>query len=580
MLENNFKMQQYTTICQQSQLINQQIQISPYANEYYKNSNEVMGNFLKFVNSQRNLLEEQAKAHLIDALHNKFTQLSLKPIFTGELNIIIRNPHANIEKIIPRDMAKAAKYIGTETNTDIYSCVMSICSAICIAARGRYRVQLERNWSEMLNIYLLIAKKSGEKKSAVSGMLLNPFLQFIEEKQKSYQISKDESMPIQDSMIKFKNDLEKKARIEYLGYINEHGETQDSLESLAKRLKQIQNITSDHIVKISEEPEIFCDIATPLGLAQKLSSQGEAIAMLGAEASFLSSKHIENSSLVQLLLKGYGGERFIHDTSNTKKNIRLTNPSINFLLLIQTEVMNDLYMNKNLNNVGLLPRIIPVFANQFDYTITKPSLLGTYNFQTEVFDEKILKILNTTYTQDKNKEIKSLYCDSNAHSYIKNFELQNSQDLLCGRYKHMSAFIRKLHGQAVRIAGAIHCWNHDEPHKHDITQEEMQAGVELALIGRDHANIAFDSKSREAKRFAMKILKYIYRQDWTRSQPLITTTDLQRNISKLTKENCLPALDYLAERNFICLHHEPRHATICIINPNLFRINIDALSEF
>jgi hypothetical protein len=549
-------------------------------NQRYVEEINMQEEFLQYLQIQRKIIEVEKLNNLIRTIEYKYSELSNKRIHLFKSTIEVSKN--SIKKIIPKEMHDIAEYIGVTTNTDIISCVFSLCTAISIATRGRFCVKFNNCWLEMINIYTFIAKNSGEKKSALCELLKSIFKKFIIKKRtlSSQQINKKGRHQHFIRKVKSKRELDMAS--EYCKVARKVGETPEDLKILLVEYSEFEVMYDEFIQKPYTQEEIFWDVSTPLGLARKMRDQGETIALMEPEASMLNSKHFKNGGFNMFLLKGYGEESFQYDTAVSRNNIYLQHPSINILLFLQTRLILDFYKNESFKEIGINPRIFPIFAEKyysFDFfgvTDIKPSVNHDCM---DIYERKIQEILDFCYTQDPEREIFDICCDANAYSLIKDFEAENSRDIDAGLYQNMVPFIRKLHGHASRLAGVIHVWNYPRPHEHPIDVNEMQAGIALAKIAREHAIVAYNSELREIKHYAIKILEHIRRQDWSRSRPLISSTDLQRNVYGLNKAKCHLALDFLEEHNFMQQHHEPGHARLCILHPDILNVNFDSLAD-
>lgn len=539
---------------------------------------EIKKRMLDTLQVNRKYFEQEKLYNLLQVLEDKYFDLGNQQImlFTNDASI----KQHNIKEYVPKDMYQIARYMGDTVNTDIFSCIMAILASTAIAMRSRYRLSLDRYWTEMINLYILLAKNSGENKSTLCEMVKQPHRNFLSRRRKSKVLKNERLREMQPTIRDAARDHKRALISWHTREIRKFGESSKSTKTLIDGLISIKDDFSQYIIPQTAREEIFFDVTTSLGLVKKLLSQGETLAMIEPEAAMLLSKFFKDKSLIPILLKSYGAESYQYDSSTPGRCIFLERPSINILLMLQNSVMFELFDNELLMNIGFLPRTLPIIGGHFDNHIQSDYPIIVKNWMS-VYDDKISSILEFTYTQDIDREIFDIPCDPDARLLALDFREENLRCLEAGQYLHMAPFMRKLHGTAVRIAGCIHGWTFPRPHEHPITVKEMKAGIALAKICRDHANIAFDTKTRETVRFAIKILKYLLKQDWTRSQPLplISASDLQRNIAGLNKAKCLPALDFLEQHNFIRQHHEPRYAPLVILHPNLFQVNLDHLTD-
>lgn len=510
-------------------------------------------------------------------LENKFLELEKFKPSAFKKHEIQNIP--GIENNIPPDMAAFANEMGQTTDTDFLSCVSATCACTAISMRGRFQVRLDNHWSEMVNLYYMIAKNAGERKSALVEFIKPPIKNFC--LSKSQKIQEQHTTPSNvhpSQIVKIKIARERSIIADHIKNINANGEPHDSMTSLFKKISEMNKQMDPYIAKEYIREEIFWDVSTLLGLLKKLDKQGEAIALLEPEASLLLSKHFKEETLIPLLNKAYVGESYQYETANTKNVINLEKPSINMLLLLQTEIMVQFFSNQKHENIGILGRILPIFASNYvkpEFSCASRFLDEDMQTPSQIYASKMNKILEFTYTQDRNREIFTINCEKAAYDKIKNIEFNIKKIINQGRYPHMVSFMNKLHGHAVRIAGAIHGWNHARPHEIPITESEMQAGIDLAVYSFSHADLAFNTELRQTKKLAYKVLRYLLNQDWTHSSPIISASTLQAYVRGLNKNNCPATLQFLEDHNFIRQHHEPGYSTLCILHSELSQLNLD-----
>lgn len=574
--DNQSSCQQLVNHCgamQQSQNYNTQYQAYPCV-QVMPNT-EIQKKFLEYIRINSKISDVFKTQNLIQTLEIKYNELSSRNI------LHISNPKISnytFSDYIPHDICMFAEEIGRATNTDMFTCIMAICGAIAIALRGRYRIRLNAFWTEEMNLFIIIAKKSGQRKSAIVKYLKIPITDYLERKLRLLREQNKNCYNVNHSQIvTIKKAKERLIIKNYIHDIKESGEDTNSMDILLTELSHLNDEMKKYIPEDNNPAEIFCNVTTILGLLQNLKQQGETIALLEAEASFLFSRYFKENSFITLLNNAYDGESYQYNSS--KNNINIHHPSLNMLLFLQTKFMVEHFANENLDSLGYLPRMLPIFASDFVDIENDPTLWGMEGipYPSAQYSERISKILDITYTQDQDREIYDIVCEPEAYDMIKKFEASNGKDSSNNAYPHMESFISKLHGHAIRIAGAIHGWNHLEPHKQPLTVKEMEAGIYLASIVREHANIAYNTELKNARENALKILRYIVRQDWSRSNPLISSTQLLQNVG-LKKSQCIPALDFLEKHNFIRQHHEACHAILCILHKDLPNINLNTLT--
>lgn len=532
------------------------------------NNNKI---WLDYINTNRKMVDEVNNQDLLHTIFLKHIELSNRILVPLQKHEIINN--IDYFKLLPKDLIGCSSDMGRRSDTDIYSCIMGILESISIAMRGRYIVCLEKYWSEIINLYLFIAKNSGERKSALLELLKSPLLNHMTQKNICFK-NKSGFNVDKSQIVKYKKARENEIFSSHIKKISKNGETQSSMSELMNTLENLNRDMSPMLEAENKPMDLFWDTSTLLGLIKKIYNQGEATALMEPEPSILFSKAFKEKNLTTLLDKAYKGESYGYETSVS--SIRIEKPSINILLMIQTEFLYDLYEDNFYKNSGFLPRILPIFGSSFipleekSTGNSKATLICNYMRK---YEDKITNLLELSYTQDRNRKFFEITCNDDAINLIKKFEYTNSSAIKNGQYSHMIPFMKKLHGHAVRIAGAIHAWNNPQPDEVPITSKEMEAGIALATIARDHANHVFNTELKQTKKYAIKILNYLVRQDWKHSRPFILATHLQQYIRGLNKATCYPALNFLEQHNYICQYEKPGHPRLCILHKALLNCN-------
>ena len=481
----------------------------------------------------------------------------------------------NLE-LFPKDLIEVVEYNASLAELDKNSVLLATLGSIASAMCGRYVVQVDDGWKEAGCLYAVNAAPSGYRKSVVMSNLEKPFNHHFEELNIEFE---DQSATYAE--IKGHLDLLKKKIV--AACVNNHmkesfesgiysGNPKEALADLQRLVDDLDRDANLAKPRFSSSPQIFSSTGSKISIGANMSRQGEYTCIHEAEGGFFEGEVAFKSGHPDLFLKAYDMESYDYKSNNVG-NITMRRPAMCINAFVQPDVLQKWYQNTKLQGRGMIQRFLVLFAfkpieihqNMCLPTPTKSGSMLAYN-------SKISEMLKRNFTQDKNREIRTVTVTPDAYAYIKAIEKGFKQNIDSGRYLHMQSFLSKAHGSVVRLALCIHAWNNPTPEECPITQEEMFAAASLMDVIVEHASSAFAPEYAQKCTDASEILTWIYRCDWT-ERKYFTDVEVRTAISGLTKKQCHAALDLLERHNYIRQYHEAGRDRLCVLNPRLAEKN-------
>lgn len=469
--------------------------------------------------------------------------------------------NASYLKYLPRDLVECLSYIRSITGYHDTAILLLIISCINIAMRGRYAVRLDDNWVEQLILYSIILAESGQKKSQLLDLAVSPHKAFEEKLISSFFSQKhrqrEYAAMMKKGIDKLRKDIVKKASAES----REHS---DEYRNFFRRIADDSSKLADAVKEFEtggmSRPGLFIDSCTDKSLIRTMSERGGGHAIAQAEGNKLLDQMKDTRFDLNVFLKGYTMESYSHSTA-TGGETHIKNPFLNILMIVQPYIGARLYESERFAAVGLTPRFLPFFVSGLDTWHKRECGTTWYNLVT--YNSKITAMLERNYTQDSEREIYEIGVTAEAYWEIKEFERYIAEKHEAAGPEHMKAFMRKLHGTAVRIVGIIHAWNYDNPEEYPISREEMLAGIHIAWSIAPHAEYALNPSGLCAYKNAQEILKWVRRH----KHPRFDSKEIAQYSGVTATAKIFPALDLLEQHNMLTQLITPKKPRLCVMHP-------------
>ena len=209
-----------------------------------------------------------------------------------------------------------------------------------------------------------------------------------------------------------------------------------------------------------------------------MAGAGGGQAIIQPEGTTLIKQMKDSKFDPKIFLKSYGMEDF-YDGTVPGGIVSVPNAFLNILVFLQPGVAAELYKNPKLMSSGLSARFLPYFVPPAGAPCATPENLNAE--AAAVYSRKLTSMLERNYTQESNREIFRIQLEPSARQEIENFQHElRASSYLNSCHDSLKFFADKLVGTAARIAGIIHAWQVDEPENYYLSQQTMQAGIQIA----------------------------------------------------------------------------------------------------
>lgn len=538
----------------------QQMVYIPTINEM-QTATDYMKSFTGYADAVKKYQELYTESFESSRAHQKWYALSQKQIqnLSGFIQCRDRIQFGQI----PLDLQHIVNDIGEITGWDFEAVLILILGYINAAMRGRYHVQIRKNWIEAIVVYILMITQRGQLKSRLHQMLCVAFEEFQEKLISRYKGDKEKELRVSKTLSKAKSMADtfllKSALKEAC---DENGDVDIAnflaqAHSFAEEMAEYSDLGSSHL----SDPSFLMDGSTYKKCMRIMSEAGGGVAILQPEATTLIEMIKDPRFDPKIFLKSHGMEYF-SDATLPGGCIEVKNPFLNIVVFTQHGRARELYTNQKLVDSGLADRFIPFFPPRAKEPSATPE-----KFNDEVlknYEQKIMAMLERNYTQEKDRQIFTISVEPNARQEIENYRTEMKN--VCDKYVHVDQFefLSKLAGTASRIAGILHAWQYDKPHETLLSQQTMQAGIQITRVISDHAWHALSPSGFRAVADAKKILEWVRRHQYS----FFTSREIAQGSGVKINEKIFPALDLLEQHNILTQHITPKKPRMCMMHPN------------
>ena len=522
--------------------------------EGLRNEMTINNTFSGYIESRER--REKAELRVLDAQQQNIfrQQLAQRPIFSVPTDLDIRAEFPLAA--FPSNMARIIREVADSLQVPIEAVGSALIGASSIAARGNFQINVKPGHNEALTTYIMVGLASGGRKSAIVGFFRRIFNTVEQELQIAFDTDATECMLTKDVLKSIKKLVQK----EELATLLPEGALSytETAAIVAEKLKSIQ----EDIDKVYWRPRFLVDSPTLKELAVAMGTQDEAIGIMEAEGGIWKNRVLSNVD--DILLKGFTMEPFSDETS-TAGSVILNAPCLSICSLVQMDVAETLYSRSKLKDHGVLPRILVVFAKWRGgpKRVDIPPISAD---ATDFYEDKIRSLLNITRPEGQKgvRTWHTIELSSEARAALLPFEQEINRRIHEGHFANFESFGEKLIGHAIRLAGIVHLWEHQEPHADPIGDKAMQAGIQLARFYSQHAMAAFDLERLQGLKFAHKILNWIKREHIK----FFSKRDAQRSIGRCQAQDIQAGIDQLEHCGILGQYVTSTHSLRCIVNPS------------
>ena len=368
----------------------------------------------------------------------------------------------------------------TQTPPDLVAVIVLAVLSTILAKR--YVVRVRNQWVEPVNLYLVVALASGERKSAVVRLAIAP-VQKLEAKMQA-----EVAIPSREAEARSKAAQAEAKKAQKAAEDAPEDRREELLQEAVDAKARAEEIT------VPTRPRLLADDITQEALTSLLEEQDGKVSILSAEGGvfeILAGRYTDGQPNIDIFLKGHSGDAVLVDRKGRPPE-RVDDPAITLGLTVQPEVVKGLARNRGFRGRGLLARI---------WFSLPSSRVGARKIEPEEIPDLVLLEYETNMLamgQKKSKweldEPVVLVLDDAAQRRLLAFQKELEPRLApTGQLGHIADWGGKLVGGAVRIAALLHvASNPSSIPSTEISSDTMAAALEIAEYFIPHALAAFD----------------------------------------------------------------------------------------
>lgn len=418
----------------------------------------------------------------------------------------------------------------------------AVLAVLALGVQKKYNVHPMQDWYEPGNLYIAIIAEPSERKSPTMKEIMIPVYEY--EREENERISPDITAyktkkeilenRISSAVKNLSKSGKKKGDEKYLDM--------GDIDALQNELEELEEVFPIRLA---------VDDVTMEVLGKLLEQNNERIGIMSTEGgifNILAGMYNKDNAVIDIVLKGYSGDRFIQDRV-TRKGVSLNNPLITILLYVQPIVIKEIMENSEFIGRGLNARFL--------YSIP-PSTIGKRRYRVMKISDiermdyvDAIKRIFAIPVPDKPKTIE---LDKDADKLAEDFfyEIEKEMEDASPEFK---AWLGKLHGTTMRMALSLHCLEYiEESEFHKISGETMENAIQMGRYFKAHAEAAYGIMGLMDPP-EVKDAKYIMKRIDSTGQMEIKLRDLQKlckgRKGMETREGMIPGIRCLIEHGYM-----------------------------
>ena len=435
------------------------------------------------------------------------------------------------------DMVKATS-ISTETPLEL-AAMMGL-AGLATCCHKKFSVRPEAGYFEPVNLWVVSAMDSGNRKSAVLQAMAAPLIAW--EREQTEKTAK--------RIVEMEADRKtKELRIQHLrGRIAK--EENVNLEAAKKELAALEA----DLPEIPTIPRLWTQDVTPEKLGQLMADHDEKMSILSDEGGIfdiMAGRYNGGVPNLDVFLQAHAGTSVRVDRG-TRKAVFMHHPALTIGLSPQPEVLRALDNKPGFRGRGLIARFLYTLPeSKLGYRVLRANPIPESVSDAYETGIRSLLDLHPTLDTDGNPRPHVLSFSTDAWREWKEFQRIVESDMReGGRFEHIQDWASKLPGAMARVAGLLHCAENANPHVTEIASDTMKRTLALGALLCEHALAVFDAMSADpAMSKARRVWRWVEQQR-TASFTLRDCWHPLRGTFKRVKD-IEPALEILVERRYL-----------------------------
>ncbi len=428
---------------------------------------------------------------------------------------------------------------ATQTPTDLAGSVALAC--LSTAAGGKVLVQVDRSWTEQVNLYIVTALPPGSRKSPVFRAMTGPL--------------SDAEVALQETTAEQRVEAELAARIA-------HARAEDLAKKAERATANPQEALADATaaakeaaaIVVPELPRLMTDDVTPESCISLLATHGGRLAVLSAEGDVfatLTGTRYSAAPNLGVFLKGHAGDKLQVDRKG-RESESIDRPALTLGVTTQPGTLQGLAAQPGFRDRGVLARIL--YSLPVNTVGTRSNQAHSVPEPTETTYRDALRTLvllladhDTPHTLDLTPDARQILLDFQDW-------IEPRLHPQTGQLAPITDWASKLAGAVVRLAALLHlAHTFTTGYARPITADIMHAAERIGRYYLDHALAVYDLMGRSHPDLddARELLAWITKH----SHPTFTRRDALRSLQGRTRFTTAadldPALSVLTDHGHI-----------------------------
>lgn len=395
------------------------------------------------------------------------------PLVKNHKKILMSFP---IEEL-PEEIRPYIEAVSESLQVPVDMVATFVLSILSLCIQGKYWLNVKPDWTESLNLYVVVVGRPSERKSPTLKETTKPVFKYVEEENEKRQPYIAEY------------ELKKKIITGRLKNI------QDALAKMSKKNTYTMNDAIECQKELTELEEVrelkmILDDVTPESLVKAMQENNERMGIISAEGGIFGmlAGRYNNNTNFDIFLKSYSGE-YYSAVRIGREDAELKHPYLTICLAVQPQVISDIMENKDFRGKGLLARFLYSIPNTrvgervYKTKPISPFIRSDY----EKLIHELLDIPDFTNFVERTIRL-SDGADKLAETYYHWIESRLTNEL-----EEIEDWAGKLHGNTMRIAGILHVVKYKVGSVNTLLEEStMKSAIEIGKYYLEHSKMAFD----------------------------------------------------------------------------------------
>ena len=460
---------------------------------------------------------------------------------------------------LPQTVRDYVLAVSESTQTPVDMSASAALAILALCEQGKFRIRGKEDWTEPLNLFVVIVAEPSERKSAVISFMTKPLNSFEAEYNKQNAAELEASKMKKRILERRQRALEDKAA---------KGKVEDGeLEQLAQQIASYKEKTP---------LRLYVDDVTTEKLTSVLAEGGGKAAIVSAEGGIfdmLSGIYTKNVN-IDVMLKGYSGDSIRVDRIG-RNSESIMSPALTVLLAVQPNVLSGMMQNGTFRGRGLTARFLycmpTSIVGQRKYRTTPIAVELTRNYSA---------LIRNLLEDEQVAEPEEITLSPEADRLLEEF----SGEVECRlktEYADIADWAGKLAGAVLRIAGVLcrasvtRCYFLEDPEPLVVAAEIMQNAISIGRYFIEHSRAAFSLMGADA---LVKQSQHLLDAICKNGLVDFTRRDIMRLCRSFkTADEVQPVLNHLAEYGYIAMKGDNTSTSkgrpsgqVYLVNPCLY----------